>query len=374
MFTQEAKDVLHMANSNAIQRSSNVHRIWRSRIWAPLNEAAAWERLATALNPSWSLSEPRARVVAIKDEAPGVRSLWLRPNRHFAGFSAGQHALLEIEVNGSRQGRCFSFSAAPRADGLVRLTIKAPMGGAVSNGAHALVPGQVVRLSQAMGQFAPRYSEGGLLFVAAGSGITPMLSHLHALADAGSTRDVVLVHSVRAAADALFADELAALRRRLPGLRLVSHYSAIEGRLDETAVAGIVADWTLREALVCGPDGFMRILEGMYAHAGMAERVQSESFGRRAMPVDAHAPQHAVSFARSGVQFSAAAGQSLLDAAQVAGLNPRSGCRRGICRTCQCRKQSGTVLNQLTGIVSGPGEEWIQLCISTPQSAVEIAL
>lgn len=363
-----------MSNIPAIQRVSTVRRIWRSPLWAPLNQAAAWERVTTALNPAWSLSEPRARVVAVKDEAPGVRSLWLRPNRRFAGFSAGQHVLLELEVNGSRQGRCFSFSAAPRADGLVRLTIKAKPGGAVSHAAHALVPGQVVRLGQAMGQFAPRYADTGLLLAAAGSGITPMLAHLHALADAGSNRDVVLVHGVRAAADALFADELAALCQRLPGLRVVIHHSSIEGRLDAAALAGIVPDWTQREALACGPDGFMNILEGMYARAGLPERLQTESFGRRAVPVDANAPQHAVSFARTGVQFSAAAGQSLLDAAEGAGLSPRYGCRRGICRTCQCRKQSGTVLNQLTGIVSGPGEELIQLCISTPQSAVEIAL
>lgn len=363
-----------MSKIKAIQRGSTVRRIWRSPLWAPLNQPAAWERLATALNPAWSLSEPRARVMAVTDEAPGVRSLWLRPNRRFAGFAAGQHVLLELEVNGSRQGRCFSFSAAPRADGLVRLTIKAKAGGAVSHAAHALVPGQVVRLGQAQGRFSPRDDRGGLLLAAAGSGITPMLSHLHALADARSTRNVVLVHSVRAVADVLFADELAALCQRLPGLRVVRHHSAIEGRLDAVALARIVPDWTQREALVCGPDGFMHTLEGLYARAGMAERCQSESFGRRAALVDASAAQHTVSFARTGVQFSAASGQSLLDAAEAAGLRPRFGCRRGICRTCQCTKRSGTVLNQLTGIVSGPGEELIQLCISTPQSAVEIAL
>ena len=73
-------------------------------------------------------------------------------------------------------------------------------------------------------------------------------------------------------------------------------------------------------------------------------------------------------------EFSAKAGQSLLDAAEAAGLQPRFGCRRGICRTCQCRKRSGTVRNQLTGQLSGPGEELIQLCISTPQSALELVL
>ncbi len=374
MFTQMPETIFHMADTKTNQRISPVRRVWRSPLWAPLNQPAAWERLATALNPAWSLSEPRARVVASVDEAPGVRSLWLRPNRHFAGFTPGQHVLLELEVAGSRQGRCFSLSAAPRADGLVRLSIKAKAGGAVSHAAHALVPGQVVRLGQAQGRFAPRYREGGLLLAAAGSGVTPMLSLLHGLADAGSRRSVVLIHAVRTQADALFVDELAALRRRLPGLVLVAHCTASQGRLDGAALAARVPDWTAREALVCGPDGFMGMLETLYARAGLGHRLQSESFGRRAAPVDANAAQHAVTFAQAGARFTAAAGQSLLDAAEAAGLAPRFGCRRGICRSCQCRKQSGTVLNQLTGAVSGPGEELIQLCISTPQSAVEIAL
>ena len=76
----------------------------------------------------------------------------------------------------------------------------------------------------------------------------------------------------------------------------------------------------------------------------------------------------------NGARFDVASGQSLLDGAEAAGLQPRFGCRRGICRTCQCRKLSGSVLNVLTGLPSGAGEEWIQLCISTPQSAVDLAL
>jgi ferredoxin-NADP reductase len=351
-----------------------VRRIWRSPLWAPLNQAGSWDRVLGVLNPAWSFTESRARVVAVRDEAPGVRSLWMQPNRHFTGFAPGQHALLELEVNGSRQGRCFSFSAAPRTDGLVRMTIKAKAGGAVSNAAQALVPGQVLRLGQAQGRFAPRFPDAGLLLAGAGSGITPLMSHLHALADAGSARSVVLVHGSRTAADALFVQELDALRARLPGLRVVSHHSAADGRLDGAALARQVPDWTAREALVCGPDGFMATLEAQYARAGLAERIQAESFGRRAAPVDPAAPRHDVEAIDAGARFTAAAGQSLLDAAEAAGLTPRFGCRRGICRSCQCRKRSGTVLNQLTGVVSGPGDELIQLCISTPQSALELAL
>lgn len=360
-----------MPSNQPKERVSTVRRVLRSPLLAPLNQAEAWSRLASALNPAWSLVECRARVVRVVDEAPGVRSLWLKPNRRFGGFQPGQHALLELDVNGARQGRCFSFSSAPGPDGLVRLTIKRKENGPVSSAAHALKPGQVVRLGRAQGAFAPRTPDQPLLMLAAGSGMTPMMSLLMAMANAGSGRDVVLVQSASTPGDLLFAAQLDELAARLPGLRRHAHASASGGRLDAPGIARLVPDWASREALLCGPDGFMAMVEAMYAQAGLADRLASESFGRRAAPVDPGAASHAVQFA--GARFDVASGQSLLDGAEAAGLQPRFGCRRGICRTCQCRKLGGTVLNQLTGQLSGPGEELIQLCISTPQSALELA-
>jgi len=143
--------------------------------------------------------------------------------------------------------------------------------------------------------------------------------------------------------------------------------------LDAQKIPELASDWREREALVCGPDGFMRVVEAMHAEAGLVGRLQSESFGRRAAPVDPDAAGHAVRYGNTERTFTVLAGQSLLEGAEAAGLQPGFGCRRGICRTCQCRKRSGTVLNLLTGQVSRPGEELIQLCISTPQSAVELA-
>lgn len=353
---------------------STPRQWWRYPLWAPLNEAAAWDRLLSLTNPVRSLTETRARVVRVVDEAPGVRSLWLAPNRRFSGFQPGQHVLLELEVAGARQARCFSLSLAPRRDGLLRLTIKRKDGGPVSTAAHALQPGDVVRLGPAQGSFAPRASDGPLLLLSAGSGITPMLSLLHGLADAGSTRDIVLLQSESTPEDALFADELVQLAARLPGLRVHRHVTQAQGRADAGMIAARVPDWSARDTLLCGPDGFMRRVEAMYAAAGVQDGLQSESFGRRAAAVDPDAAEHRVHIDDAAREFSAKAGQSLLEAAEAAGLQPRFGCRRGICRTCQCRKRSGTVRNQLTGQISGPGEELIQLCISTPQSALELVL
>ena len=355
-------------------RQARFRRLVQHPLWAPLNQPGHWNALASALNPAWSFTEPRARVVRVVDEAPGVKSLWLKPNGRFGDFRPGQHVLLELEINGARHGRCFSLSAAPRADGLLRLTIKRKDAGPVSQAAHALAVGQVVRLSQAQGEFAPRSATGKLLLLSAGSGITPMMAHLHALAAADPARDVVLVHSSRSAAEMIFGDELRVLASHWPQLRVHVHSTRAVGRLDEHALASTVPDWTEREALLCGPDGFMQTVTDMYAAAGCGDRLQSESFGRRAAAIDPDAAEHAISLDIARKTFRAKAGQSLLDAAEAAGLQPRFGCRRGICRTCQCRKRSGTVLNLLTGQVSGPGEELIQLCISTPHSALDLAL
>lgn len=353
---------------------SRFRRLWRHPLWAPLNDAAAWNRMLGLIDPVRSLTESRARVVRIVEEAPGVRSLWLKPNRRFRGFRAGQHLLVELDINGARHARCFSLSLAPRADGLLRVTIKRKDDGPVSTAAHALSVGDVVRIGAAQGGFAPRSVDAPVLLISAGSGITPMIGLLQQVAADGAARDVVLLQCESTAADALFVGELVELAAACPGLRVVRHVTQLSGRLDAAAIAAIVPDWAGRETLLCGPDGFMQTIEAMYAAADASARLQSESFGRRAAPVDPDAFEHLVETSSPGRPFPTKVGQTLLDAAEAAGLQPRFGCRRGICRTCQCVKRSGTVVNLLTGQESGPGEELIQLCISTPRSAVELVL
>lgn len=372
MFTQFSGEIMTQTVPSAATQV--LPNLFRHPAWAPLNDRSAWQRLTTAINPLWTLGEVRARVVGNIVEAPGVHSLWLKPNRHFRGFQPGQHVMLELDVAGVRHSRCFSLSAAPRPDGLLRLTIKRKQGGLISSAAQQLRPGQTVGLSQASGEFAPRDAGAPLLMISAGSGITPMLSILDGLAMSESNTNLVLIHSARHQADLIGANELQTRRGQLPQLQIHSHLSADAGRFDPLDLPRLVPDWHQRDALLCGPDGFMQAIESFYADTGSSAKLTTESFGRRAAPIDANADRHTITSEISEHMFTARSGQSLLEAAEVAGLKPRFGCRRGICMSCQCRKRSGTVKNLLTGQLSSPGDELIQLCISTPQSAVELAL
>ncbi|MGB0134167.1 flavin reductase family protein, partial [Dokdonella sp.] len=287
-------------------------------------------------------------------------------------FRPGQHVLLDLDIKGVRHARCFSLSGAPRPDGLLRLTIKRKENGPVSTAAHALKPGHVVRLGQANGSFAPTTRDSGLLLLAAGCGVTPMMSLLEGWAEEPGLRDIALLYCSRSNEDAIFANELKALAARLPALKVHFHFTRDGGRLDAMKIGALVSDWRERESLVCGPDGFMRVIESMHAESGLGGKLLCESFGRRAAQVEPDATAHAISYEHTEQSFTVLTGQSMLEGAEAAGLQLRFGCRRGICRTCQCRKRSGTVLNLLTGQESGPGEELIQLCISTPRSAIEL--
>ncbi|MGH8049562.1 MAG: ferredoxin reductase [Arenimonas sp.] len=374
MFTVIKGPDMNSPKAKPKTRHSRVRQFLRHPLWAPLNQRSVWDRLATAVNPLWSLMEARARVEKIIDEAPGVKSLWLKPNARFKGFRPGQHVLLELEIKGARHARCFSFSNAPSKDGLIRITIKQKTDGPVSAAAHVLKIGQIVRMSQAQGEFAPRSSEGKLLMLCAGSGVTPMMSLLQSMAQTNSNRDVVIIHCGRSGANVVFAKELQTLAAQSPNLRVHLHTTENKRRVDGELIQQFVPDWNERETLLCGPDGFMQTIEKMYAENGRSAFLQSESFGRRAAPIDPNAAEHVITRGDTEQLFIVQAGQNLLDGAEAAGLQPKFGCRRGICRTCQCLKRNGTVTNLLTGQVSGPGEELIQLCISTPNSALDIVL
>ncbi len=362
------------SDSPSEAKPSAVRRWLRNPLLAPFNQPREWERLLAPIAATWSWSEPLARVVRVVEEAPGVRSIWLRPNRRFAGFRPGQHLMLDLDIDGAYHARCFSLSAAPRGDRLLRLTIRRQIDGRVTGAAHALKPGQVVRISQAQGSFAPEDDHAPLLLISAGSGVTPMMSLLLGMAGRASTRDIVVLHCGRGPTNTVFAAELTALAERWPELALRLHDSEKDRRLDSAAIVAAVPDWAERDALVCGPAEFMQMVSAHYTAAGRNSQLQCESFGRTPAAIDPLAAEHAIYDGESEQLFTAKAGQSLLDAAEAAGLTPKFGCRRGICRTCQCRKRSGSVLNLLTGQLSGPGDELIQLCVSTPQSAVELAL
>jgi stearoyl-CoA 9-desaturase NADPH oxidoreductase len=347
---------------------------WQTPWLNPLNDIVAWNALLQGVNKLWSVSEVRARVLGIEWECADVFSLLLKPNRLFKGFQAGQHVALELEINGVRKTRTFSISNAPNAKGLLRLTIKINPHGTVSKAASQLKKGDVVGLSQAAGAFTGNPVGGKALLISAGSGITPMMSLLQSWAALEDKPDVVLVHTCRREEQLIFAQQLQTLVHQWPELQVQLHFSTANGHLNAAQLAEQVPDLDSRDAFLCGPEAFKTWVQELYQQRGISQRLKQEHFRQLRFSALPDAERFTVHVGKDDVGFSAGNGQSLLDAAEQSGLKPVFGCRRGICMSCQCKKNSGIVRNQLTQLDSSDSEEWIQLCISTPLSDVHLEL
>lgn len=346
-----------------------------SRWLRPLNDRAALDDLLGMVSATWSLTATRARVVEAIRRTADARTLVLRPNGRWPGHRAGQHTTVEVEVAGRRLRRTFSLSSPPRRDGLVEITVKRHEGGRVSTwwNREASV-GDVLTLGDPAGDFVlPSPLPGRLVLISAGSGITPLMAMLGDLEARRADVEVLFFHVARSRRDVLFLEELEALARTRPGLELVLHPTETAGRPGAEVLAGLARRAPAAPAFVCGPDAFMDDVRRAWAEAGIDAALHFERFGlaRRAATSGV---DETVTTTRSGRSFVVAAGQSLLEAAEAAGLRPAHGCRIGVCHTCKCRKISGTAEDLRDGRRHDEDGEMIQLCVSTARSPLVLEL
>ena len=233
-----------------------------------------------------------------------------------------------------------------------------------------------MRLGGVEGTFVlPRPLPGRLLFVTAGSGVTPVAGMLRSLARDGELRDVVHVHCSRHPHTAIFARELRGLATREPGYRLLERHSAREGRLRPAELDELCPDWRDREAFVCGPPEMLAALKARWQSEGAASRLHHEHFQPDALLAGGERGcGGAIRLCRSGVQASSDGSEPILLAGERAGARMPYGCRMGICHSCVGRLRSGRVRDLRTGAVSGSPGEVVRTCINAPEGPIEIDL
>lgn len=333
--------------------------------------------------PGWSTHAWRASVVQVRTELSDVFTLVLKPHRHWSGFVAGQYVQLTVEKDGALCTRTFSISSSPshwRQTGLIEITIREQAGGRITPWLRQnLSSGAVVNISAAQGDFtlASADAERPLLFIAGGSGLTPIHSMLQQLSSECSSRALHLLVYARDSQHFLFQQSLLGYESSLPNLSIQWMDSEQVGFIDETHLQPLqrLAEC---EVFVCGPTPMIKAARmALRALQVPDQHVHFEYFGaapieREAMDVEARVVQ----FSRSQyvLDVDQASTQSLLEMAEQSGLNPVSGCRIGVCHQCICQKERGVVLNTRTGEYSDTGPEEIQLCLSVPVTDVVVSL
>ena len=316
--------------------------------------------------------ELRARVEQVLPEASGAATLVLRPGPAWTTHTAGQWVRVGVDVDGVLHWRSYSLTCPPRADGTIRITVKAVADGFVSHHlAQRTAPGTVLRLEPAAGDFVlPETCDGPLLFVTGGSGITPVMGMLRHLVEQGDLPDTVLLHSALHADDVIFGDELRALAAAHERFTLLERHTDLDGLLAPGELDVVVPDWRQRETWACGPAGLLDGLEDHWESAGLRDRLHTERFKPKTVIVPGAGGS--VSFTRSEKATDVDGSTPLLDAGEAAGVLLPSGCRMGICFGCIVPLRSGRVRDLRTGEVHGEEGDLVQTCISTAAGACEI--
>lgn len=344
------------------------------------------ERVTTPLVPSDYLdiidplrsgADLRGRIVAIHPETRDAATVVIRPGRGWRPHVPGQYVRIGVDVDGVRQWRAYSLtSKTQRRDGCIAVTVKAIPDGVVSNYlVRRATVGTVIQLDQAAGEFTlGDQVPAKMLFVTAGSGITPVMGMLRNMAGvAGQVPDIVVVHSAPTADDVIFGWELRMLARE-GRIRLVEKHTDADGMLDVTRLADLVPDFAERETWACGPAGLLDAIEHGWAAAGIAHLLHIERF--RPAVISA-GEGGTVTFAKSGSVVLAEGSQTLLDAGESAGVLMPSGCRMGVCFGCVVPLRQGAVRDLRNGEVTtaNPGDNvQIQTCVSAAAGACELDL
>jgi ferredoxin-NADP reductase len=320
------------------------------------------------INPLWSTRELRGKIVAVEPETEDAATVRIKPGYRWDGHLPGQYLRIGVDIKGRRHWRAYSLTSEPgRKDGTISITVKNVDEGVVSPYLvkHGRV-GAIVSLGGVEGDFVlPEELPEKLLFISAGSGITPIMSMLRSIS---KPHDIVLIHSARTPEDVIFGDEL----RSLEGVRLHEQHTRTMGRITPEHLDELCPDWGEREAFVSGPGELLDALEEHWEQHGDIEKFHLERFQPKLM--EAEGEGGVVVFLKSDCEVEGDGSKPILVLGEEAGLELPYGCREGICHTCVGTLRSGRLRDLRNGKVCGNDGETVRTCINAPEGRVEIEL
>ncbi|ULE35123.1 ferredoxin--NADP reductase [Mycobacterium sp. IDR2000157661] len=304
-------------------------------------------------------------------------------------YAPGQ--FLTLRVPSDRTGsvaRCYSLCSSPFTGDPMTVTVKRTADGYASNWLcdHAHT-GMKIHVLAPSGTFVPKTLDTDFLLLAAGSGITPMMSICKSALAEGSGK-VVLIYANRDENSVIFGTALQDLAAKYPDRFVVVHWlEAVQGLPSAAALAALAAPYAGHDAYICGPGPFMAAAEEALKNVGApADHVHIEVFkslesdpfaavvieeddsdeGPATAVVTLDGQTHEVVWPRNA---------KLLDVLLDKGLDAPFSCREGHCGACAVLKKSGEVDMEVNDVLeqSDLDEGLILGCQARPRSdSVEV--
>jgi 3-ketosteroid 9alpha-monooxygenase subunit B len=320
------------------------------------------------------------KISKIVQETPDARSFVLEVPEALADkfkYRAGQFLTFRVPHADGAFNRCYSLSSAPETDGTrLKVTVKRVVGGKGSNWFNdELKEGGDLHVLPPAGRFVLKDTgTAPLLLFGAGSGITPMMSLIKSALKSG-TRRIRLFYANRDKPSIIFDKELIdLLGSHASRLEVIHHLDSEQGLTKSEEILAAMKGLEGAEAYLCGPGPFMTLVERMLVDAGMPrDKVLVERFeasGNDAVPVEA--PEEGdvvpseitIHIDNKAHKVPYKKGQTILEAARAAGLNPLSSCEEGFCASCAAKRIKGKVVLAKNDIYTADdlANNWILTC------------
>jgi ferredoxin-NADP reductase len=297
-------------------------------------------------------------LVQIEDQTHDTKTLRFEvPKQRRFRAKPGQFLTFRWTIDGQRLSRSYTISSSAVHDNYVEITPKRMENGCASVFLNERAkPGLRVEASGPYGRFCfDETLHKSIVLIAAGSGITPMISILRYIDDLALPTPITLLYFVRTDADIIFQSELERLTRSLPNFKYEvclsrpgPTWKGSSGRITEKIVSEQVIDLGLPTFFLCGPKGFMDDARQILSTLGVKQdRILQESFGESKRSMESRLPEarqvQTVVFLHSEKVCQVSVGSTLLDLAEQNDVRIPYGCRQGLCGTCATRVLSGTV-------------------------------
>ncbi len=341
----------------------------------------------------WSKGTTILRISDIVDETYDTRTFRLIGDEKPILFSyqPGQFITFLLNINGEEVQRSYSMSSSPSRPYTLEVTVKRVPNGLVSNWLCDNVKlGDKLKVKGPAGKFTCfSYPSNKIMFLAAGSGITPIMSMARWITDTAADIDAKFIATFKTPSEIIFRKELELMSARHSNFRVAlsvtarwhstEFWTGFTGRINQQMIEIVAPDFRERHIFMCGPDAFMEEMKAMLIKMDFPmANLHSESFGvgRVAAGVETHADtegQYQIKFTKSGIAIKTNGKKTLLDLAEAHGIELDYSCRAGYCGDCKV-KAKGQVKMPVGAEISDSekAEGFVFTCCGFPQGDVEV--
>ena len=303
-------------------------------------------------------------------------------------YLPGQYLNFSVIINGEEVRRAYSLCTSPYTDVVPGIAVKAVEGGKMSTYLNTEVKqGDVIEVMPPLGKFTANIDAANskhYVLIGGGSGITPLMAILKSVLTQEPNSKVTLVYANRDMESIIFGDAINELQNQYGSRLTIIHsldtppaeWSGMSGFLTAEKVKNIATGMpggSSAHYYICGPTPMMDIAKQGLADGGIpADHVNTEYFTsptsekkEETVPVEEgdlppleEDTKAKVNVYGSDHEIEVEAGQTILEAAMDADLDPPYSCQAGVCTTCRARLLSGkVVMDEREGLSDAEIEE-----------------